>query len=401
MTVYSVVFVITLLCISTIVSDDVTNERRSHRVWNRLTGKIADRYNIDNRHLNDEAMLLFSDVAFQSLNDSKTWNVMVHGWRYQNNHRRDWFGFGASHWLQRLGRNLINPDDILYLNGSINHDRLRPFFVVDRKNENIEFNIGSITQTIETDRHGEFYEKIQVPSDVIQTLKRQNKGNIITYEAAGEDDKNLTGITHLIEPSQGISVISDIDDTIKISEVLDKVRLLANTFISPFKPVAGMPELYREWNEKNKDLTFHYLSGMPDQLYTLTQEFINTNRFPDGSFHMRHFGWAATSLFNFLHSTSTFIHKIRYLHFFLSNTVRDFVLIGDSGEKDPEIYGTVAREYPERIRAIFIRAIQGESFNDQRFIDAFEGVPREKWLIFNDPKQVPIDLSRAPKTIPK
>ena len=158
-----------------------------------------------------------------------------------------------------------------------------------------------------------------------------------------------------------------------------------------------MSELYQNWRLKNINCTFHYLSGMPDQLYTLTQEFIYTNNFPDGSFHMRHFGWAAASLFDFLHSESTFVHKISYLRFFLLNTVRDFVLVGDSGEKDPEIYGTIAREYPERIRAIFIRAVKGEAFDDTRFVTAFQGVATEKWQVFNDPKQVPLDLSRAPK----
>ena len=132
-----------------------------------------------------------------------------------------------------------------------------------------------------------------------------------------------------------------------------------------------MAHLYQQWQDKNKDCTFHYLSGMPDQLYTLTQEFININKFPDGSFHMRHFGWAFGSLFDFLHSESTFIHKMSYLHFFLSNTKRDYVLIGDSGEKDPEIYGRITREYPERVRGIFIRAIKNESFDDQRFQTSF------------------------------
>jgi phosphatidate phosphatase APP1 len=158
-----------------------------------------------------------------------------------------------------------------------------------------------------------------------------------------------------------------------------------------------MADLYQKWYAKNPNCTFHYLSGMPDQLYTLTQEFIDTNNFPDGSFHMRHFGWAVASIFNFLHSEATFNHKISYLRFFLSNTIRDYVLIGDSGEKDPEVYGTITREYPERIRAIFIRAIKGEKFDDQRFLSAFEGVSPDKWQIFNDPNQVPIDLSRAPK----
>lgn len=160
----------------------------------------------------------------------------------------------------------------------------------------------------------------------------------------------------------------------------------------------GMADLYQRWYSNNKNLTFHYLSGMPDQLYILTQEFILANNFPDGSFHMRHFGWAAQSLFNFLHSQGTFNHKISYLRFFFSNTIRDFVLVGDSGEKDPEIYGTIAREYPNRIRAIFIRAIKGEKFNDQRFLEAFQGVAPEKWQIFDDPQQLPNDLSKSPKT---
>jgi len=34
-----------------------------------------------------------------------------------------------------------------------------------------------------------------------------------------------------------------------------------------------------------------------------------------------------------------------------------FVLIGDSGERDPEIYRDIVKEYPARIRAIYIRSI--------------------------------------------
>jgi phosphatidate phosphatase APP1 len=77
-----------------------------------------------------------------------------------------------------------------------------------------------------------------------------------------------------------------------------------------------MPYLYQQWQAKNANFTFHYLSCMSDQLYTLTQEFINTNHFPDGSYHMRHFDWTIGSLFDFLHSQSTFIHKLSYLRFF-------------------------------------------------------------------------------------
>lgn len=159
-----------------------------------------------------------------------------------------------------------------------------------------------------------------------------------------------------------------------------------------------MADLYQNWNKTHPNMTFHYLSGMPDQLFTLTHEFIIENSFPDGTYHMRHFGWAASSIFHFLHSESTKNHKLSYLRYFLGNTKRNYVLVGDSGEKDPEIYATIAKEYPERVRAIFIRAIKDETFNDDRFVEVFRDIPEAKWQIFNDPAQLPIDLTKPPRS---
>ena len=79
------------------------------------------------------------------------------------------------------------------------------------------------------------------------------------------------------------------------------------------------------------------------------------------------------------------MHKINHLRFFIFNSLRSLVLVGDSGERDPEIYGFIARKYPKRIRQIFIRAIKGENESEKRFLEAFRDVPREKWHIFTDP----------------
>ncbi|CAF1096439.1 unnamed protein product [Rotaria sp. Silwood1] len=401
MAMYSTVFFIFLVFVTIIDGRNHLKERQVRQLWKIIKQNIVNKFNIDNRHFYQHKILLFPDVAFQSLNNNNTWKIIVHGWKYENNGLKDWLKITTSLWIQRLTQHLINQNDNLYPNGSITDNRLQPFFVSDESYQIIRIIIGNKIELIRTDTNGQFYEQIEITNDDIQKFKKiqQQNNNVITYEAMSNDKKNSTGIIRLIEPNQGISIISDIDDTIKISEVFDKIRLLANTFIFPFKPVSGMSDLYQKWQIHNKNCTFHYLSSMPDQLYTLTQEFINSNNFPNGSFHMRHFRWAIISLFDFLHSQSTFDHKIKYLRFFLLNTIRNFVLIGDSGEKDPEIYGTITREYPERIRAIFIRAVNDESFDDQRFRDAFEGIPEEKWLIFNDPKQIPIDLSRAPRTI--
>jgi hypothetical protein len=241
MTTYSVVCVIFFLFVSTGNSRDLPSEHHGRRFWHELVESITDHVDVDNRPLHKgEGMFLFTDVGFQTLGDINTWKLMVHGWRYRSSKRKDWLGFSASKWIERLAQNLIKPDDILYLNGSINHDRLEPFFFDDNSNEAIIIKVGSKTHEVRTDKYGQFYEHIELKNNDIQLLKQQQgKARAITYEAIGDDEGKSTGIIQLIEPSEGISVISDIDDTIKISEVLDKVRLLANTFIYPFKPVPG------------------------------------------------------------------------------------------------------------------------------------------------------------------
>lgn len=91
------------------------------------------------------------------------------------------------------------------------------------------------------------------------------------------------------------------------------------------------------------------------------------------------------------------MHKVNHLRYFVFNSLRSLVLVGDSGEHDPEIYGNVTRMYPKRVRRIFIRAVKGEKPNDARFVKAFKDIPREKWLVFTDPvKDLPKYLDDTP-----
>ena len=64
--------------------------------------------------------------------------------------------------------------------------------------------------------------------------------------------------------------------------------------------------------------------------------------------------------------------------------LRRFLLIGDSGELDPEIYGEVARTRPERVEGVVIRDVTGEGRDAARYARAFEGVAPERWHIFRD-----------------
>lgn len=65
------------------------------------------------------------------------------------------------------------------------------------------------------------------------------------------------------------------------------------------------------------------------------------------------------------------------------------ILIGDSGEKDPEVYGTIARERAPQIRRIYIRDVTNEAATAKRYEVAFDGVPRDKWVVFQDATKLP------------
>ncbi|KAJ1929615.1 hypothetical protein EC988_010091, partial [Linderina pennispora] len=62
----------------------------------------------------------------------------------------------------------------------------------------------------------------------------------------GWDEQAVAGVAHLVEP-EGISVISDIDDTIKASNIIESKRIVLETvFARPLLAVPGMADLYRE-----------------------------------------------------------------------------------------------------------------------------------------------------------
>jgi phosphatidate phosphatase APP1 len=133
---------------------------------------------------------------------------------------------------------------------------------------------------------------------------------------------------------------TDIDDTVKVSEVLRELHLLYNTFILE-KPVAvnGMPEFYQRLKELYNP-SFFYLSASPWQLYLFIKQFLNDNAYPHGTVIMREMTFREFSSFyhSWLLSPKDYkIDRMRKIHSWFPN--RKFICIGDSTQSDPEAYG--------------------------------------------------------------
>ncbi|WAS92498.1 phosphatidate phosphatase App1 family protein [Nannocystis punicea] len=184
----------------------------------------------------------------------------------------------------------------------------------------------------------------------------------------------------------GVSVVSDVDDTIKISEVRDKQRLLERTFLKEFEAVPGMAAQYQRWAAAGA--AFHYLSASPWQLYDALLDFSGAAGFPAGSMHLKLFRAKDSSFFSLFEDPKAY--KGPLLRALLRGAPgRRFVLVGDSGEMDPEAYAEAYREFPDQVVAIYIRDVTDEGRDAPRYRTAFAGVPEARWQIFHDPAELP------------
>ena len=121
-------------------------------------------------------------------------------------------------------------------------------------------------------------------------LALQNSQNgWLSYHAVS-GSAHSEGLIQLLESKQdAVSVVSDIDDTIKITEIPAGTEIvLRNTFLRDFAAVPEMAQIYRALYQAPINASFHYVSGGPWQLYTPLAEFlVSKEGFPAGSFHMR------------------------------------------------------------------------------------------------------------------
>lgn len=182
--------------------------------------------------------------------------------------------------------------------------------------------------------------------------------------------------------AEGLSVISDIDDTIRVSSVTNKKELLAGTFFRPWRAVPGMADVYAKLAKEGA--AFHYLSNGPAPLQAPLEEFLTSEKFPEGSFHLRAFSVRRLAIEAIYENDGR--HKRAALIEILKDFPRrKFILVGDSAEADPELYGEAARIHGPQIQKIFIRDVTGEDRDAPRYRKAFDRLPAGLWVLFTDP----------------
>jgi phosphatidate phosphatase APP1 len=152
--------------------------------------------------------------------------------------------------------------------------------------------------------------------------------------------------------------ISDVDDTIISTNVTNKLKMFLTVILlnehtrKPFEGVAAFYRALQKGASGSENNPIFYISNSAWNLYTLLVEFLNVQKIPLGPLLLRDFGD------HLLFSKDRADHKRSNIKRILETFHQlPFVLIGDSGEQDPEIYREIVREYPNRVRVIYIRSI--------------------------------------------
>jgi phosphatidate phosphatase APP1 len=156
-----------------------------------------------------------------------------------------------------------------------------------------------------------------------------------------------------------LAVVSDIDDTVILTwawKFWRRIRVTLFDNAATRKPFAGVADWYRDLqNRPGESLAepFFYVSSSPWNLYDFIEEFLIYNGIPVGPIFLRDFSSSSKeSIVN--HHT----HKSRAIEQLLTDYKQtEFLLIGDSGQKDPEIYRDIVRKFPGRIRGVCIRNV--------------------------------------------
>ncbi|MCX7546686.1 DUF2183 domain-containing protein [Xanthomarina sp. F1114] len=159
-------------------------------------------------------------------------------------------------------------------------------------------------------------------------------------------------------------VISDIDDTILHTGVVSRLkwRVLFNTFFKgafsriPLEGAAQFYHLLHRGKSGKKANPIFYVGHSPWNMYRYLDYFLKKNNFPKGPILLRSMGsiFSKKSLDTKPQKQKEIVHIIKaYPHL-------NFILIGDGGEHDADIYMELAETYPNRILTIYLRSVNHE-----------------------------------------
>ncbi len=217
--------------------------------------------------------------------------------------------------------------------------------------------------TVVSDEDGIFELKINDKSETIQ--------NVIFCL---EENNACQVVKEVFFIDSQFGVISDIDDTIVISHATNvgrKFWLSISKNAYSRRPFPGISEFYEKLTKSKTDPVF-YVSSSDWSLYDLIRDFLNYRDLPPGVLFLKDKHIHIKNIWKSGGGSHT--HKLDNIEFIFDLfPTMQFVLIGDSGQHDTEIYAEVLKNHPQRVRAVFVRIIDKVSEEQKELLSGNKG----------------------------
>ncbi len=277
---------------------------------------------------------------------------------------------GTTHRLTVRGRALKKSGE----RGStvLSRNARRLFANEEWQNVPVKVTVAGRTREVKTDDEGLFEAQFVLDDEGLPPGPHEARAQVANVSG--------TGPVHVIGRDE-LVVVSDFDDTVAITHVTSRRRMLTSALLmgEDTQPhVPGMPELYqalREGGPTGRKAAFVYLSGSPIQYHHRVRKFLSRNNYPAGGIFLRQLDTNAFKPAGF---------KTPVLKRLLQDLPeQNFLFFGDSGEHDPEIYADIADDAGKRSLGTFIRLVTDEPTDAERF---------DNQVVFRDPREAALKL---------
>ena len=235
--------------------------------------------------------------------------------------------------------------------------------------------VGAVAEVV-TDHEGYFEVELEAAdrpfSPPLQAV------DLELLEPSGDEPVVEQGEVVVRSPSSSFLVISDIDDTVVHTHATSVLAMARATFLGNARsrtPFAGVASLYKalvEGPSGDDANPLIFISRSPWNLYDLFDQFCDLQGIPGGRiFYLRDWGFSLEGLTKARPKGHKFGLIQQILEFEPDLPV---ILVGDSGQKDPEIYRAISEEFPGRLLGAFIRNVTQSRSRDESIHDLVDEV---------------------------
>lgn len=214
-------------------------------------------------------------------------------------------------------------------------------------------------KVVTTDRYGYFHVALN-PAESPPTDTLWHRMDL-ELERPGGENVRAEGYLFIPPHLSQFVVISDIDDTVVLTGVANKIKMMWRLFFqgaesrTAFPGVAAFYQALHRGSSGKQMNPMLYVSRGPWSIYDVLEAFFTRHRIPVGPIlFLRDWGLTLQRPF----PRKAIGHKYKLIEDMLSRYEdMSFILIGDSGQHDPEIYARVVSNHPGRVLAVYIRTV--------------------------------------------